>query len=218
MASLRSLRPVLALAGRRVPVTSRPGARYHVNANNPGAALSFVLGVGAAGAGVAEACAGWWITSRSDVESNEDSRPDLDVLPDLNIEVTNTPVRDILDQVGASSKLKLAFETKVTAGMLETEAPSFFKLDAVLFRIEDTQIEPGKPNVVGFLAIVEDHANPDLDAFVQLLIAMAAMRDIQGQLARPGRAALVVECDGALEYTMYTGPVIGEGKPGIALP
>ena len=226
MASLRSLRPVLALAGRRIPVTSRPIARYHVNINTPGsastrpltapwAALYFVLGVGVGGG-----CIAWWMNpkKRSDISSAPGSPPAAD-LEAFTSSLTQHPiVRNILHDMGSGSKLRLVRQATLLGQTLLDNAPNAPLRGLILFRLEDIEVERGKPNLVGFCACVQPFPDPNMRGFVDELAKFAAAEDDRGQLAKPGMAVLIVQCGERLSSAMYTRPVIGEGKPRIALP
>lgn len=113
-------------------------------------------------------------------------------------------------RIGSSSKLKPVFDNnKVTLrprSLLKT-APQTPDTRTVLFRIEDTEIEPGEPKIVGFLAIIEPHPNADMGQLLEVFGAVAMVRDDQGELARPGTAVVLVECSGRISSGTYVRPV-----------
>lgn len=69
--------------------------------------------------------------------------------------------------------------------------------------IEDTEIEPGKPNV-------ESHTRPDVTEVLDVLSAVATVRDDQGELLRPGLGFM--ECSGRLNIGTYRRPVVEDDR------
>lgn len=142
-----------------------------------------------------------------------------DFNPDLDLEVFDLllskepALREVLRQIGSSSKLRTVFDNNdLTIGrrtlLKEQSGPSDIR--TVLFRIEDVGMEPGRPNVVGFLAIVEPHPDPNWGLLLETFAAVARERDDRGELRRRGMALLAVQCGDELSVASCETPVIGE--------
>lgn len=222
MASLRSFHAVSSLAGRRMSVAFRPTARQlpiafrsastHLPQRPSLGRYALVFGLGA-GMGVGT-CFAW-----GEYAPNLTSFAPGRFQPELDLEVFDRllqlpPVRKVLHEIGSSSKLKPVFDNNELLFRPQTllsRARKTPRSRTVLFRIEDTAIEPGKPNIVGFLAIVEPHPDPDMKELCTIFGQTAVERDHQGKLARPGMAFVLVECGAAISSMTYWGLVMGEG-------
>ena len=110
-------------------------------------------------------------------------------------------IRDALHDMGSSSKLRLIPEVTMTGVVLQDNAPNAQLPRIILCRIEDTEIEPGKPNVVGFLGIHDP--NLDMSEIVRALSGVAEGCSHQGRLARPGMALLLGVCGVKVCIGMY---------------
>lgn len=212
MASLLRLCAVQTLAGRRIPVVIRPTARRfsipsrsaltHPPRSSPWKSPLFsVLGSGV-GAGT---CFVWWkrASDLTPVTPLFEPERELDIF--FNLVLQLPLVCRVLDGIGSSSKLKPVFDTRgeFSVGTLVKTANNTPDIGGVILRIEDTEIKPGKPNIVGFVVIAEPHPNPDTAKFLETLLPFVEERDIRGELARPGMAFIVVECKGAVSSGAY---------------
>lgn len=175
-------------------------------------------GVGA-GAGT---CFAWWRFAPNPTPFPPDLQPDHSPARSRLRRIAQLlqlqPVSDVLRETGSSAKLKPVFdnnETTIHVPTLLKKAPNAPAIRTTLFRvvdteIEDTEIEPGKPNVVCFVAIVESHTRPDVTEVLDVLSAVATVRDDQGELLRPGLGVMV--CSGRLNIGTYRRPVVEDDR------
>ena len=216
MASTRSFRAVRTSARRRacskspftvrhLPITSRSASTYQPCPSLRHYTIGFVLGAGV-GVGMGVGTCATWRKFASNVSTlDPDFRPELDV-EQLKVFLEEPRNRVTLDHIGSSSKLQAVFDSDKISVRPETllkQAPNTSAKRSVLFRIEDTTIKPGKPNVVGFLAIVEPYPNPSQDHLARIFGQVLRQRDQQREFVRPGMALLLVDCGGMMIFATY---------------